>query len=129
VFDISLADVISLVLIRTVVLNLSRLRDGYLHTNCMAILANLSSSFDKLHAHTSQRLFGLLVFLKKRMVAVQTKLAAQVAGVVTDATHAAVNIVLDTADLAVETDDLQGILTLCEQLLTILLEVMQVFFV
>jgi hypothetical protein len=43
--DVSLADLIVIVLVRTVTLNLSRLQDGYLHTNCLAILANLSSSF------------------------------------------------------------------------------------
>ncbi len=120
--------------IRTVILNLSRLRDGYLHTNCMAVLANLSSTFDRLHAHTSQRLFGLLAFLRKRLVGAQSKLAAQASGVLVahgdgaadDAAAPAVSIVLDAAEMAIEPHDLQGMLTLYEQLLTILLEVMQV---
>ncbi len=101
--DISVADVIALVLVRTVILNLSRLQDGYLHTNCMAILANLSSSFSKLHAHTSQRLFGLMSFLRKRVTHMQAKLTARNAGIVSDAQQTALHVVLDTHSAAGDT--------------------------
>lgn len=126
--DISLADLIAVVLVRTVMQNLSRLQDGYLHTNCLAIVANLSPSFSQLHAHTSQRLFALMAFLRKRIAHMEAKLAAQHAGVLNSSRDNATFIVLDASTAALpsaaEGNDLQALLGLYEQLMSILFEVL-----
>lgn len=51
-----------LVMIRTLQLNLSVHRDIYLHTNCLAILANMSSTILDMHAYTAQRLIRYMIY-------------------------------------------------------------------
>lgn len=46
----------TLVLIRTLQLNLSHQKDIYLHTNCLAILANMSNTMSEMHAYVAQRI-------------------------------------------------------------------------
>ncbi|EFA83636.1 putative dymeclin [Heterostelium album PN500] len=64
--DISLGGLLMVVLIKSIMLNLSKLRDVYLHTNCLAILANLSSNISHIHPYVSSRLVKLLEILSKR---------------------------------------------------------------
>ena len=54
--EISLGGLLIVVLVRTIQYNLVRLRDQYLHTNCLAALANMSAQFNALHPYVSQRL-------------------------------------------------------------------------
>lgn len=42
------------------------MRDKYLHTNCLAALANMSSQFRELHPYVSQRLVSLFETLAKK---------------------------------------------------------------
>lgn len=42
------------------------MRDKYLHTNCLAALANMSSQFRDLHPYVSQRLISLYETLAKK---------------------------------------------------------------
>jgi hypothetical protein len=42
------------------------LQDKYLHTNCLAALANMSSQFRSLHPYVSQRLVSLFETLAKK---------------------------------------------------------------
>lgn len=42
------------------------MRDKYLHTNCLAALANMSSQFRSLHPYVSQRLVSLFEILAKK---------------------------------------------------------------
>lgn len=42
------------------------MRDKYLHTNCLAALANMSSQFRDLHPYVSQRLISLFETLAKK---------------------------------------------------------------
>ncbi|KAF6217040.1 hypothetical protein GE061_001393, partial [Apolygus lucorum] len=63
--EISLGGLIILVTTRTVQYNLLKMRDEYLHTNCLAALANMSSQFTNLHPYVCQRLVGLLEVLAK----------------------------------------------------------------
>jgi len=72
--DVSLGDVIILVLIRTIQFNISQMRDQYLHTNCLAALANMSSHFKKLHHYSSQRIFGMLTMLVTKMQKLRIKI-------------------------------------------------------
>ncbi|KAL0388542.1 UNVERIFIED_CONTAM: Dymeclin [Sesamum radiatum] len=52
----SLGSLIVIILIRTVKYNLSKLRDVYLHTNCLATLANMAPHVYRLSAYASERL-------------------------------------------------------------------------
>jgi hypothetical protein len=56
------------ILIRTVKYNLSKLRDVYLHTNCLAALANMAPHVQQLNAYASQRLVSLFDMLARKYV-------------------------------------------------------------
>jgi len=64
--DVSLGDVMILVIIRTIQFNMSRMRDRYLHTNCLAALANMSAHFRTVHSYAAQRIFSLITLLAKK---------------------------------------------------------------
>ncbi|OAD72299.1 hypothetical protein PHYBLDRAFT_78144 [Phycomyces blakesleeanus NRRL 1555(-)] len=64
--SISLGGLVSLVLIRTLQLNLSHQKDIYFHTNCLAILANMSTSMLDMHAYVAQRIISLFELISKR---------------------------------------------------------------
>uniref|UniRef100_A0A5B7BGA3 Dymeclin n=1 Tax=Davidia involucrata TaxID=16924 RepID=A0A5B7BGA3_DAVIN len=67
----SLGSLVVIILIRTVKYNLSKLRDVYLHTNCLATLANMAPHVHRLSAYASQRLVSLFYMLSRKY----TKLA------------------------------------------------------
>ncbi|XP_068649972.1 uncharacterized protein [Aristolochia californica] len=67
----SLGSLMVVILIRTVKYNLSKLRDVYLHTNCLATLANMAPHVHRLSAYASQRLVSLFDMLSRKY----TKLA------------------------------------------------------
>ncbi|XP_059650584.1 uncharacterized protein LOC132296390 isoform X2 [Cornus florida] len=69
--QISLGSLVVIILIRTVKYNLSKLRDVYLHTNCLATLANMAPHVHRLSAYASQRLVSLFDMLSRKY----TKLA------------------------------------------------------
>ncbi|KAF5305088.1 hypothetical protein FQA39_LY09350 [Lamprigera yunnana] len=64
--EVSLGGLLVLVVIRTVQYNMLKMRDKYLHTNCLAALANMSGHFRDLHPYVSQRLVSLFETLAKR---------------------------------------------------------------
>lgn len=66
VAEISLGGLMILVLIRTIQYNMTRMRDQYLHTNCLGALANMSSQFMNLHPYVAQRLVSLFALLLKK---------------------------------------------------------------
>lgn len=53
------------------------MRDKYLHTNCLAALANMSAQFRDLHPYVSQRLVSLFETLAKRYQKLQAKINGQ----------------------------------------------------
>lgn len=57
-----------LVVIRTIQYNMLKMRDKYLHTNCLAALANMSGQFRSLHPYVAQRLVSLFETLAKKHV-------------------------------------------------------------
>jgi hypothetical protein len=67
--DISLGSLVVVILIRTVKYNLSKLRDVYLHTNCLAALANMAPHVQNLNSYASQRLVSLFDMLARKCVA------------------------------------------------------------
>ncbi|KAI8371481.1 Dymeclin [Radiomyces spectabilis] len=64
--SISLGGLVTLVLIRTLQLNLSHQKDIYFHTNCLAILANMSSAMLDMHAYVAQRIISLFELIARR---------------------------------------------------------------
>ncbi|XP_023997617.1 dymeclin-like [Salvelinus sp. IW2-2015] len=45
---------------------MTRTRDKYLHTNCLAALANMSAQFRCLHQYAAQRIISLFALLSKK---------------------------------------------------------------
>lgn len=64
--EVSLGGLLVLVVIRTIQYNMLKMKDKYLHTNCLAALANMSSQFRDLHPYVCQRLVSLFETLAKR---------------------------------------------------------------
>ncbi|KAL7330192.1 hypothetical protein PS15p_205168 [Mucor circinelloides] len=64
--SVSLGGLMALVLIRTLQLNLSHQKDVYLHTNCLAILSNMSNTMSDMHAYVAQRIISLFEVLARR---------------------------------------------------------------
>ncbi|XP_062169097.1 uncharacterized protein LOC133875099 isoform X2 [Alnus glutinosa] len=62
----SLGSLMVIILIRTVQYNLSKLRDVYLHTTCLATLANLAPHVHRLSSYASQRLVSLFFMLSRK---------------------------------------------------------------
>lgn len=54
--------------------NMVHTKDRYLHTNCLATLANMSSKFANLHPYVCQRLVGFYCTLVKRYAKTVEKL-------------------------------------------------------
>lgn len=59
-------DAFILVIIKTMHYNMTHTKDQYLHTNCLATLANMSSKFIQLHPYVCQRLIAFYSTLVKR---------------------------------------------------------------
>ncbi|KAL0267622.1 UNVERIFIED_CONTAM: hypothetical protein PYX00_009838 [Menopon gallinae] len=64
--DVTLGGLLVLVFIRTIHYNMLKMRDKYLHTNCLAALANMSNNFSNLHSYVSQRLISLFETLARK---------------------------------------------------------------
>lgn len=54
-----------------------KMRDKYLHTNCLAALANMSGQFRSLHPYVSQRLVSLFETLAKKFTRLDQQLKAK----------------------------------------------------
>ena len=50
------------------------MQDKYLHTNCLATLANMAAHFRRLHSYVCQRLISLLCVLNKRRIRIVQQL-------------------------------------------------------
>ncbi|XP_030114585.1 dymeclin isoform X3 [Taeniopygia guttata] len=72
--EISLGSLLILVVIRTIQYNMTRTRDKYLHTNCLAALANMSAQFRSLHQYAAQRIISYTCRHLRRYVYVLDKL-------------------------------------------------------
>ncbi|XP_012282641.1 dymeclin [Orussus abietinus] len=75
--EISLGGLLILVVIRTIQYNMLKMRDKYLHTNCLAALANMSAQFRSLHPYVSQRLLSLFETLAKKHARLEGKIRSQ----------------------------------------------------
>lgn len=63
-----------LVSIKVMQYNMTHTRDKYLHTNCLAMLANMSSKFVNIHPYACQRLLAFYSALAKRHSKVMDRL-------------------------------------------------------
>ncbi|KAK2721308.1 dymeclin-like [Artemia franciscana] len=64
--DISLGGLMIIIILRTVQYNILKTRDRYLHSNCLATLANMASRFRNLSTYVAQRLVSFLETMSKR---------------------------------------------------------------
>ena len=63
---ISLGSLTVLILLHTIQKNVSSMKDVYLHTNCLAIMANMSCTMTNLHPQACQKLVNvIMLFFKK----------------------------------------------------------------
>ncbi|XP_072032862.1 dymeclin-like [Amphiura filiformis] len=107
--QITLGGLIVLVVIRTIQFNMTRMRDKYLHTNCLAALANMSSQFHSLHPYVTQRIVSLFEMLIKKHDKIVVFLQSAEAE--------------DGADEEAENDDLLSDLAVLEEVIRMVLEI------
>ncbi|XP_049955035.1 dymeclin isoform X1 [Schistocerca serialis cubense] len=110
--EISLGGLLVLVIIRTIQYNMLKMRDKYLHTNCLAALANMSSQFRNLHPYVTQRLVSLFETLAKKHIRLEEQLHRNTSDV-------AVNVDDDAAAV-----DLAQDVSVLEEVLRMILEVL-----
>ncbi|XP_011501964.1 PREDICTED: dymeclin [Ceratosolen solmsi marchali] len=113
--EISLGGLLILVVIRTIQYNMLKMRDRYLHTNCLAALANMSSQFRLLHPYVSQRLISLFETLAKKYIKLESTVRGQ-----SNAVSTTVNININGS---VANNDLIQDLTVLEEVLRMVLEI------
>ncbi|XP_076765653.1 dymeclin [Xylocopa sonorina] len=113
--EISLGGLLILVVIRTIQYNMFKMRDKYLHTNCLAALANMSAQFTSLHPYVSQRLLSLFETLAKKHARLEAKIRTQ-PPVSSDSTTVTVNGTTANSDLIQD-------LTILEEVLRMVLEI------
>ncbi|CAF4113336.1 unnamed protein product [Rotaria socialis] len=64
--EVTLGGLLISIVLRTIQFNIARMRDKYLHTNCLATLANMSSQFQNLHTYITQRIISLFNSLSRK---------------------------------------------------------------
>lgn len=109
--EISLGGLLILVVIRTIQYNMLKMRDKYLHTNCLAALANMSGQFRNLHPYVAQRLISLFETLAKK----HTRLDAQLKEPVNSAVF---------VNVSTTPEDMLQDLTVLEEVLRMVLEIL-----
>jgi hypothetical protein len=91
-----------------------KMRDKYLHTNCLAALANMSSQFRSLHPYVAQRLVSLFETLAKKHARLDAQLKQpEAAGSET--------VAIPTAG---SSDDMLQDLSVLEEVLRMVLEIL-----
>ncbi|OEL23641.1 Dymeclin [Dichanthelium oligosanthes] len=108
----SLGSLMVVILIRTIKYNLSKLRDVYLHTNCLAILANMAPHVHRLSAYASQRLVSLFDMLSRKY--------AKLAELKNDKSHKVISNHMEADNIA---DDMSTELHIYTDFLRIVLEI------
>ncbi|XP_012543115.1 dymeclin [Monomorium pharaonis] len=138
--EISLGGLLILVVIRTIQYNMFKMRDKYLHTNCLAALANMSAQFTSLHPYVSQRLLSLFETLAKKHARLEARILEQTQAttvpskdtiVLNTANDAIINVTINnTAKISnastvstVTNEDLIQDLTILEEVLRMVLEI------
>ncbi|XP_062548369.1 dymeclin isoform X1 [Armigeres subalbatus] len=115
--EISLGGLLILVVIRTIQYNMLKMRDKYLHTNCLAALANMSGQFRSLHPYVAQRLVSLFETLAKKHARLDQQLKQSVNG-----EAAVVDVAVSLS--APTSDDMLQDLSVLEEVLRMVLEIL-----
>ncbi|KXJ73999.1 hypothetical protein RP20_CCG014259 [Aedes albopictus] len=115
--EISLGGLLILVVIRTIQYNMLKMRDKYLHTNCLAALANMSGQFRSLHPYVAQRLVSLFETLAKKHARLDQQLKQSVNG-----EAAVVDVAVSLS--APSSDDMLQDLSVLEEVLRMVLEIL-----
>lgn len=63
-----------LVILRTIQTNITKIRDKYLHTNCLATLANMSSKFHSFHPYVAEKILNLFTTIVKKYSKIRNSL-------------------------------------------------------
>jgi len=71
--DISLGSMLILALLRSIAFNLNRLRDGFLLSNCCAVLLNMGPHIVSIHSYTAMRLVSVTLSCMKSLVSMVQK--------------------------------------------------------
>ncbi|XP_022085967.1 dymeclin-like [Acanthaster planci] len=114
--EITLGGLIVLVSIRTIQYNMTGMRDKYLHTNCLAALANMSSQFHSLHPYVTQRIVSMFESLTKKHDRIVTQLRERATEVQSMEEDPECEILL--SDLAVLEDSIRMVLEIINSCLT-----------
>ncbi|KAH8277900.1 hypothetical protein KR018_009896 [Drosophila ironensis] len=109
--EISLGGILILIVIRTIQYNMLKMRDKYLHTNCLAALANMSGHFRALHPYVAQRLVSLFETLARK----HSRLDAQLKEPVDNAVF---------VNVATTPEDMLQDLSVLEEVLRMVLEIL-----
>lgn len=109
--EISLGGLLILVVIRTIQYNMLKMRDKYLHTNCLAALANMSGQFRYLHPYVAQRLVSLFETLAKKHSRLNAQIKEPVNGSV-------------SLNVATSPEDMLQDLNVLEEVLRMVLEIL-----
>ncbi|KAG5324995.1 DYM protein, partial [Pseudoatta argentina] len=135
--EISLGGLLILVVIRTIQYNMFKMRDKYLHTNCLAALANMSAQFTSLHPYVSQRLLSLFETLAKKHARLEARILELTQSTTLPSNNSAVlDTTVDTINVhtksgkanastvsTVTNEDLIQDLTILEEVLRMVLEI------
>jgi len=73
-YNISISSLMIIVLVRIVQFNLSKIRDIYLHSNCLATLANVAPFIQDIHPYAAHRIVKLFELLSKRYIQIASRL-------------------------------------------------------
>jgi hypothetical protein len=123
--EISLGGLLVAVVLRTIQFNMTRMRDKYLHTNCLAALANMSSQFQNLHTYVSQRIVSLFNLLARKhsktleLIQQQSKLEQSSSTVISMTNNSTENILNEyVQDLTIIEDVMRMVLEIINSCLT-----------
>lgn len=110
-----------------------KMRDKYLHTNCLAALANMSGQFRSLHPYVAQRLVSLFETLAKKHARLETDIKRLANGTVITlppdvtgteniiyAGEASMGVAVESVDRSMIVEDL----TVLEEVLRMVLEIL-----
>ncbi|XP_063674980.1 dymeclin-like isoform X1 [Bolinopsis microptera] len=72
--NISTGGILILVILKTMQTNMTKMRDKYLHTNCLATLANMSSKFHSFHPYVAEKVLNLFTTIVKKYTKMRNSL-------------------------------------------------------
>lgn len=102
-----------------------KMRDKYLHTNCLAALANMSGQFRSLHPYVAQRLVSLFEILAKKHVRLDADMKQLINGGVGASDAVTVNVQVLSSATKGETANAAAVRSMVLEDLSVLEEVLR----